>query len=97
MSAPSNSGSACFQDYAKPGDQFTITLDEASKKLRSLRVSSYLDSPEDTVRVDVTFARLADGANYVEQTVLESKSKQIEIRTTNCGHRNSGMERKTNE
>lgn len=79
-----------FLDYAKPGDQVTVSFDPMARKLRTFRVTSYLDGPEDKVRVDVTFDSLADGTNYVEQTLLESKSKQLQIRTTNFGHRKSG-------
>lgn len=83
--------SLVFQDYAKPGDRVTVTFDIVAKKPRTYQVTSYLDGPEDKVRVEVKFASLADGVNHVEETLLESTGKQLQIRTTNFGHRKVGM------
>jgi hypothetical protein len=76
-----------FQDYAKPGDAVTITLDAQSKRIRSFRVKTYLDAPADGVEVDAAFSSLDGGVNYVEQTVLKAAAKEIEIKTVNFGHR----------
>jgi hypothetical protein len=69
----------------------TVSFDPMARRLRAFRVTSYLDGPEYKVRVDVRFASLADGTNYVEQTLLESKSKQFQIRTAHFGHRKRGL------
>lgn len=79
-----------INDYAKPGDRLTIDFDTAAKRLRQFRVSTYLDGPEDAVTVDARFTTLDDGTNYVEDTVLTSKSKQLQINITNFGYRKVG-------
>lgn len=78
--------SLVFRDYAKPGDQVTITLDPRSKKLRSFQVATYLDSPSDTVGLDANFSALPDGVSYMEQSILNATAKEIQIKTTNFGH-----------
>jgi hypothetical protein len=86
-------GSLTFAGYAKPGDSVTITFDTAAMKLRTLKVSSYLDSsqdPEDKVTLEVRFSSLADGANFAEETLLNATAKQIQIKTTNFGHHTAG-------
>lgn len=75
-----------FRDYAKPGDQVTIALDPKSRKLRSFRVSTYLDSPGDRVTLEALFSALPGGVNYMEQSVLDAAAKEIQIKTTNFGH-----------
>jgi hypothetical protein len=76
-----------FKDYAKPGDQLSLGFDPAAKKVRSCNVASYLDKPEDKVTLAVSFDSLPDGTNYPRETVLNAASKQIQVKTTNSGHK----------
>jgi len=78
--------SLSFGDYYKAGDKILIGFDSAAKKLRSYDVDSYLDGPEDLVTLANQFASLPDGTNFLQQTVLTSKSKQIQITTTNSDY-----------
>ena len=88
--ADAASGTLTFTDYAKPGDKVTVTFDAASKKLRSFAVSTYLDSPADAVTLDARFSSLADGTNFMSESVLNATAKKIQIKTTNFGHRKAG-------
>jgi hypothetical protein len=83
-------GSLVFRDYAKPGDTMTLTLDAATRKIRAFGVDTYLDGPEDPVRLNAVFSSLADGTNFVEQTVLDVKARSIQVKTTNFGHQKAG-------
>ena len=76
-------GILIFGDYAKPGDQMTLTFDQSAKKLISFVVATYLDGPKDTVTVNARFASLPDGTSFVEQSVLDASAKQIQVKTTN--------------
>lgn len=78
--------SLSFGDYYKAGDKISIGFDMAAKKLRSYDVDSFLDGPEDVVTLANQFASLPDGTNFLQQTVLTSKSKQIQITTTNSNY-----------
>jgi len=78
--------SLTFSDYYKPGDKVTFGFDTAAKKLTSYDVTSYLDSPDDVVTLTNQFATLPDNTNYLQQTTLTSKSKQIEIKTINSNY-----------
>ncbi len=80
-------GTLVFNDYAKPGDKVTFAFDPAARRLRSFSVSTYLDGPEDKVGMDARFSSLADGTNFVEESILTSASKQLKIKTTNFGHK----------
>jgi hypothetical protein len=75
-----------FGDYALPGDSVKLTYDTTVKKIREYNVSTYLDSPSDVVTLNVVFASLPDGTNYVTQTVLNATAKQVQIRTTSAGY-----------
>lgn len=79
-------GTLSFADYAKPGDRVSLSIDPAAKVLRGFNVDTYLDSPEDKVTLAARFASLADGTNYLEETLLNGQAKQIQIKTTNFGH-----------
>jgi hypothetical protein len=83
-------GTLTFSDYAKPGDKGTLAFDTATKKIRSFAVATYLDEPKDTVTVNARFSGLADGTNFVEESVVAANAKEIQIKTTNFGHRKAG-------
>jgi hypothetical protein len=79
--------SLSFADYYKPDDKVSIAFDSEAKKLRGYDVDTYLDDPKnDIVTLKNQFASLPDGTNYLQQTVLDSKGKQIQITTTNSDY-----------
>jgi hypothetical protein len=80
-------GTLVFIDYAKPGDKVTLTFNAATKKITSFAVATYLDSPKDVVSVKARFSSLADGPNYLEESILDATGEKIQIKTTNFGHR----------
>jgi hypothetical protein len=84
------SGELVFHDYAKPGDTLTFTFDTATKKLRSIAVATYLDKPDEKVTVTARFSALADGTNFLEESVLDATAKEIQVKTTNSGHHKAG-------
>jgi hypothetical protein len=85
------SGALAISDYAKPGDKVTLTFDPATKKLLSYEVATSLDSDKDAVSLVASFSSLPDGTNYLSQSVLDAKAKNIRVQTTNAGHKKVGM------
>ena len=79
-----------FSDYVKRGDKLSLGFDPAAKKIRNYNVASYLDKPEDAVTVAISFDSLQDGTNYPKETLLNAKSKQIQVKITNSGHKKAG-------
>ena len=77
-------GAIVFKDYVKPGDEMTLDFQQGS--IRSMKVRTYLDEPSDAVNLSLNFQSLADGPNYLAETVLDATAKQIQIRTTNFDH-----------
>ena len=76
------------KDYAKPGDNLSIGFDTAAKVLSSYAVKSYVEKPkDDAVDLTVTFGKLEDGTSYPQQTILDVKAKQIQVKTTNSGYK----------
>src|SRR5580658_7131886 len=59
-----------FRDYAQPGDQMILTFDQATKKVISLDINTYMGQAKDAVTLHVVMSSLPDGTNYVEQSVL---------------------------
>jgi hypothetical protein len=87
MAASNGVATLTFNDYYKPGDKVVFSFDTAAKKLVSYNVNTYLSDPNtDVVTLTNKFASLPDGTNYLQQTVLNSKSKEIQITTTNSNY-----------
>jgi len=81
-----------IKNYNKPGDSLALGFDSAAKKIRSYTVNSYLKDPkDDPVKLDVTFASLADGTNYPGQSVLDAPGKKIQVKVTNSGYKKVGQ------
>lgn len=77
-----------FKSYYKPQDSLALGFDPAAKKIRTYNVSSYVDDPkDDAVTLAVTFGSLDDGTGYPQQTLLDAKSKQIQVKVTNAGYK----------
>jgi hypothetical protein len=77
-----------FKDYALPGDSMTVDFDTASKKIRSLNVKSYLDTPQNPVTLKVDFATLPDGTSHPSNTTLEARGQDIiEVTSVNSNYR----------
>jgi hypothetical protein len=80
--------SIVIKNYLKQGDALTLGFDTTAKKIVTYNVDSYLDDPkEDAVKLAVNFARLPDGTNYVQQSVLDATGKKIEVRVTNSDYK----------
>lgn len=79
-----------FRDYALKGDSMTVAFDTATKKIRSLSVRTYLDTPQDPVKLDVQFATLPDGTNHPSRTTLDAQGKGIHVVNTNSNYRKAG-------
>lgn len=75
-----------FKDYAQHGDSMTIEFDTASRKIRTLRVSTWLDSPQDAVTLVVDFATLPDGTNHPSRTTLDAQAKGIHVVSTESNY-----------
>jgi hypothetical protein len=75
-----------FRDYAQPGDQMTLTFDQAAVKVLSLSVNTYMGQTKDAVTLQVQMATLPDGTNYVQQTVLNATAKKLVVTTTSANY-----------
>ncbi|HEY7388180.1 MAG TPA: hypothetical protein VH640_06710 [Bryobacteraceae bacterium] len=77
-----------IKNYLKQGDSVTIGFDTTAKAIASYNVDSYLDNPkDDPVKLAVNFARLPDGTNYAQQSVLDATGKKIEVKVTNSDYK----------
>jgi hypothetical protein len=79
-----------FRDYAQPGDQMTLTFDQATKKVISLDINTYMGQAKDAVTLHVVMSSLPDGTNYVEQSVLTASAKQLVVTTSNSNYQRMG-------
>ena len=77
-----------FADYLKPGDRLAVDMNLATSQLLGVRVSSYLDTPEDPVTMNATFATFTDGkTSYAKQVMLDAPAKQLQVEVQNSGYR----------
>jgi hypothetical protein len=79
-----------FGDYLKPGDTLGVEIDLSTNRLLGLRIETYLETPEDPVGLEVSFATLADGTGYPSRIVLEAKAKKMDVTVENSGYRRTG-------
>lgn len=75
-----------FTNYAKPGDQMTLSFDMRAKRIVSLSVNSTMSESRDPVSLTVQFATLPDGTNFPSQTTLSAPARQIQVATTNSNY-----------
>jgi hypothetical protein len=79
-----------FHDYLKAGDVLGIDLELPTNRLLGMQVSSYLDSPEDAVVLNVEMGVLPDGTIYAAKTTLNAKAKEVTVTVENSGYRRTG-------
>jgi hypothetical protein len=83
---PNNVIQLSLNDILLDGDLMSATLDIKKNAIVEIRVSSYLDSRQDSVLLNVAFSRLPDGTSYASQTTLDAKAKNIKVTVENTGH-----------
>lgn len=79
-----------FRNYLLPGDTLTLSFNIATKVLTSVNASSYLDSPEDAVTLQVKFQTLPDGTNYPATTSLTAEAKKLQVVVQNSNYQRIG-------
>lgn len=75
-----------FHDFLKAGDLFTATFNIQSNTILDVDVSTWLESRKDGITVAVAFSQLPDGTSYASRTVLDAKSKEINLVVESSGH-----------
>jgi hypothetical protein len=80
-----------FRDYHQAGDMLGIELDITKNLLLGYQVSSFLDSPQDAVNLNVRFATLADETIYPADIVLDVKAKEIKVNVQNSDYRKASQ------
>jgi hypothetical protein len=75
-----------LKNYLKSGDSLSIGLDTAGNAIQTISVKSYMESKDDAVTLDVTFARLHGGLSYVLSTVLNVPGEKIQVVVQNSNY-----------
>lgn len=73
-------------NYVKPQDSMTLVFDKQQKRVLSMNISSYLEDPNDAVKLNVEFSTLPDGTNHVSSLVIDGASKQLSVAMTNSNY-----------
>ena len=76
-----------FRGYLKSGDEMSIDMELPTNRLLGMHVSSYLETAEDAVQLDVAMGVLRDGTIYMAKTTLNAKAKEVVVTIENSGHR----------
>lgn len=76
-----------FSNYKKSGDKLSVEINLETKKLLGVKVSTYLDKPEEPFTLDVEMAELPDGTTYVKKTTISIPSKKVTVTTESTGFR----------
>jgi hypothetical protein len=75
-----------ISNYVKQGDNMTLVMNKAQKSLVSLSISTYLNDPNDAVKVNAQFARIPNGPNHVTTEAIDGVSKKLTIMTQNSNY-----------
>ncbi len=73
-----------IKSYLKPNDMLSIM--SGGNSIQKLHIGTYLESAEDTITVDVSFASLPDGTNHPAKTVLIAPKKSIQVVVENSAY-----------
>ncbi len=79
-----------FRDFVKPADNLSIAVDAAHLGIQKIDVNSYLDSEDDAITLNVTFAALSDGVSYPANSVLSAPAKNIQVVIQNSNYQKMG-------
>lgn len=75
-----------ISNYAKPGDQFGITVDHSTMQIAAISLKSWLEKPKDSVIGQVRFDRLSDGTIYPALTTLNVSSGKLSMTIGNSDY-----------
>ena len=84
---PGQRATLTFADYLKPGDSLALVLDLGNNRPVEAKVSTYLNTKEDAVTLDVKFSTLDNNATYASQTTLNAPTKNLSVSVENSGYR----------
>lgn len=90
MIVPGRHVQLVFHDYLKAKDSLSVDIELPTNRILGMHVASYVDEPEDAVKLDVTMGVLADGTIYTQKVLLDAVSKEITVTVENSGHRRTG-------
>jgi len=76
-----------FRGYLMAGDTVIIDLDLTNSRPASVRVSSYLDSPQERVGLTIRMDALQDGTIYAGETTLDAPAKEVRVTIQNSEYR----------
>ena len=79
-----------FGDYLKPGDSLSVQVETPTNRLLGMGVSSYLDSADDEVMLEVTMGVLPDGTIFNSHIVLRAPAKDMLVSVTNSDYHKGG-------
>lgn len=79
-----------FHNYLKANDALSIDIELPTNRILGMHVASYVDEPDDAVKLDVTMGVLADGTIFTEKVLLDAVSKEVTVTLENSGHRRTG-------
>lgn len=75
-----------ISNYLKSGDHMTLVTDKSEKQLTGLSIATYLDDPQDAVKVNVQFATIPGGPNHMSAETIDGTSKQLTIAIQNSDY-----------
>ena len=76
-----------FHDYQLPGDNLSVSLDQATNRPLTFGVATYIDDPKDAVTLAVTIGTLPDGTGFADNVTLSATAKKLTVTVTNSGYR----------
>ena len=87
---PGKAASISFGSYLKPNDSIMMAFDTANNRITGVQIQTYIESPKDSVSLNVFYSTFPDGTIYPDKTILNAPAKQIQVSIQNSGYRKVG-------
>lgn len=79
-----------ISNYLLQGDNFAVVVDTASNRPVEAIISTYMDSPDKSVTLNVQFGTLPSNATYASTIVLQTSAKDLTVTEQNTGYTKAG-------
>lgn len=75
-----------IQSYLMPGDSVDLVIDKSGYRFLTVKVESYLGTPNNSVTMLADFAQLPDGTNHLSTAEVTDESKHLTMKLTNWSY-----------
>ncbi len=89
-SQPGRMTQISFSSYLKQNDSLLFEVDTSSNRVQGVKIQTYIESPKDSVVLNVSYYPFPDGTIYPGRITLDAPAKDVKVTIHNSGYRKAG-------